>query len=285
MVLIRAEEGYTRQEIAERSGVSERFIAEMERGTANPSLLTLAAVAEALSTTVGDLVSAEKLLIPRLGRLLASRDDEEQERIADWFEEKLKGRERPRRVALLGLRGAGKTTVGQLLSRQLGSAFVELDRLVEAAAGHRLAQIFELHGEDYYRRLELEALTRVLSESKDVVIATGGGLVTNEPAYALLRSRCRTIWLRARPEEYLARVQRQGDQRPFQRHPQALADLKALLQSRESAYRRANQTVFTSSLTPERVAQRIAAWLERNGFHTPDGAHQKPWDRPPGRSS
>jgi XRE family aerobic/anaerobic benzoate catabolism transcriptional regulator len=262
--MARGEEDWSRRQLAEHSGLSERFIADVEAGTANPSVESLAALAEALSLTVPEMLSGETHLIPRLGKLLAGLAEGEQERVADWLEEKLGRRAPGRRVALIGVRGSGKTTVGQLLGKALGCAFVELDRKVEESSGHRLAQLFELHGEAYYRRLEREVLQKVLDEHRDVVIATGGGLVTSEETYALLKSETRVVWLKARPEEYLSRVQRQGDRRPFDRHPQALLELRAMLAVREPAYRRADLVVDTTRRRPEVIAERLAGWASRS---------------------
>jgi XRE family aerobic/anaerobic benzoate catabolism transcriptional regulator len=259
----RFEEGWSRRQLAEESGLSERFIADVERGSANPSLKSLAALAAALDTTMAGLFG-EDALPPRLVSALGRLPREELERLADELEGG-DGRRLPAlRVALVGLRGAGKTTVGRLLAKRLDCAFVELDRAIEEAAQLSLAQVFELHGEAYYRRLEREVLEAVLARESRAVIATGGGLPSHAPTYALLREACRTVWLKAKPEEYLARVLKQGDRRPVEKRPHALAELKALLAAREPAYRQAELSITTSGLEPDAVVRRVAGWLERS---------------------
>jgi XRE family aerobic/anaerobic benzoate catabolism transcriptional regulator len=155
-------------------------------------------------------------------------------------------------IALLGLRGAGKTTIGRRLARRRRIPFVELDRRIEEEADLSLGEIFTLHGEDYYRRLEREVLQDVLNEGP-MVLATGGGLVESPQTFAALRQSAATVWLRARPEDHWNRVVRQGDRRPMANHPQAMADLRALLAAREPLYALADHTVETSSADIPRV--------------------------------
>jgi XRE family aerobic/anaerobic benzoate catabolism transcriptional regulator len=159
-------------------------------------------------------------------------------------------------IALLGLRGAGKTTIGRRLARALKRPFIELDREIEQRAGLTLGEIFSLHGEDYYRQLERDTLVDLLEAPRPAVIAVGGGLVTAPDTYALLLRRTVTIWLRARPEDYWTRVVRQGDRRPMRQHPRARQALKQLVSRRDPLYAKAARTVDTGGLTvPQAVAQ------------------------------
>lgn len=225
----RLSRGWTLREVAERSGVSPRFLVQLEAGTGNISVRRLAEVAQALETTPGALLSGDGGAPPV--------------------------------IALLGLRGAGKTTIGRKLARRRRVPFVELDKRVEQAADLSLGELFTLHGEDYYRRLEREVLQDVLAEGKPMVLATGGGLVASPDTFAMLRRSATTVWLRASPEDHWNRVVQQGDRRPMADHPQAMADLRSLLAAREPLYALADHTVDTSSAEPDRVVEAIQQQL------------------------
>lgn len=222
----RERRGWSRRELAASSGVSERFLAQLETGDGNISLRRFAEVAHALGTTPSVLLAA-----------------------AD-----APATVKP--IALLGVRGAGKSTIGAALAKKLGLAFVELDQQIEEAAGLPLSEVFALHGEAYYRRIEREVLTRLLATASPMVLATGGSIVNDPTNYALLRSRCRTVWLRATAEDHWNRVIAQGDQRPMAENPHAFAELRALMTAREKLYARAEHTIETTSL---RIPQVVAA--------------------------
>jgi XRE family aerobic/anaerobic benzoate catabolism transcriptional regulator len=222
----RRERGATLREIAERSGVSPRFLVQLEAGSGNISVRRLADVARALDVTLAELVAPPA---------------EPREPV----------------VALLGLRGAGKTTIGRRAARRLRVPFVELDHRIELAANLTLAELFSLHGEEYYRRLERDVLQAVLNEDRPMILATGGGIVTSAETYALLRRSTITVWLRATPEDHWNRVLRQGDRRPMADHPQAMSDLRTLLAAREPLYAAAAHTVFTTDRTVDDVVDEI----------------------------
>ena len=218
--------GWTLRQIAERSGVSPRFLVQLEAGHGNISVRRLADVATALETTPAALLTPDDAPLPRV-------------------------------IALLGLRGAGKTTIGRRLARRRRVPFVELDRRVEQASDLSLGELFSLHGEEYYRRLEREVLEEVLREGKPMVLATGGGIVTSPETFVLLRRSAITIWLRATPEDHWNRVVRQGDRRPMADHPQAMADLRTLLATREPLYTLADHTIDTTSIDATSVVDAI----------------------------
>ncbi len=234
---LRAGLGTSRADLAERAGLSLRFLAQLEAGRGNISYLKLRRVAGALGVSVADLV-------------------ERAESQAD------------RPVALIGMRGAGKSTVGKLLAQRLGVAFVELDELVEEEAGMPLGQIFELQGGTYFRRLEREVLARLLSRSERLVIATGGGLVTDPDTFAFLRRRACTVWLKAMPRDHWSRVMAQGDRRPMADRPDAMAELERLWTHRIPLYAGADFTAETSDKSVAEVVETIATALTEETDNT-----------------
>jgi XRE family aerobic/anaerobic benzoate catabolism transcriptional regulator len=213
----RTEHGMTRKQLSVASGVSERYLAQLEAGQGNMSVLLLRKVSRAMGVAVERLV----------------REEETQQRP----------------IALLGLRGAGKSTLGAKLAQSLNVPFVELDREVEKEAGAPLGEVFAMYGQDAFRRFERRALERVLGEHPQAVIATGGSLVTDPGTYELLLERCRSIWLKASPDEHMARVIAQGDLRPFKGRSAALDEIGKLLEDRDRLYGRANAVVDTSGKT------------------------------------
>jgi XRE family transcriptional regulator, aerobic/anaerobic benzoate catabolism transcriptional regulator len=210
----RTEHGMSRKALALASGVSERYLAQLEAGRGNISVLLLRKLARAMGVAVERLVREEE------------------------------AREKP--IALIGLRGAGKSTLGVKLAALLDVPFVELDREVEKEAGAPLAEVFAMYGQDAFRRFERRALERVLNAEPRGVIATGGSLVNDPGTYELLLERCRCVWLKATAQEHMARVLAQGDTRPFKGRSTALDEIRKLLTDRERLYSRAGAVIDTS---------------------------------------
>jgi XRE family aerobic/anaerobic benzoate catabolism transcriptional regulator len=227
----RSDRGLTLKELSDKAGVSVRFLADLEAGRGNISVLRLHDVAVALGTTAASLLDAEAR----------------------------RANQAPKPIALLGLRGAGKSTIGKKLARRLHVPFVELDARVEETAGLSLREIFELHGEAHYRRLEREVLRRVLDEHPTSVIATGGSIVMDDETFALLRSHAITVWLQASPDSHWERVVAQGDRRPMANRANAKAELAALLEERRPRYARAVVAIDTDATSVDDAVKTIAA--------------------------
>jgi XRE family aerobic/anaerobic benzoate catabolism transcriptional regulator len=225
--------GFSLRELSRRAEVSERFLVQLEGGTGNISVARLWDVARALETTAAELLAtapaAQERAHPSARRV----------------------------VALLGLRGAGKTTVGKRAAEALGVRFVELDALVERAAGMKLRELFELHGTQYYRAIERRALEDFFASGERAVLATGGGIVTDHDSYEMLRRGAVTVWLKARPEDHWTRVVAQGDARPMADRADAMVDLRKLLLARAPLYERAEHVVDTSALGLDRATRAV----------------------------
>jgi len=213
--------GLSQEQLGELSGLSTRYISQIEAGRGNLSILRLLELTRALGVPLHEALQPDK-----------------------WHPI----------VALIGLRGAGKSTVGRDLARRLDRPFAELDGLIEDEVGLGLAEIFAIHGESYYRRLEREVLTRFVLGGTPAVLATGGSLVTDRTTFDLLKKSAVTVWLRARPELHLERVSAQGDRRPMAGRANPLADLGSLLREREPLYSEADITIDTTHLSIAEVA-------------------------------
>jgi XRE family aerobic/anaerobic benzoate catabolism transcriptional regulator len=253
----RARRGMTRKALAADSGLSERFLADVEGGKGNVSIYSLQATARALNITVIDLLQdAPRPALARTQALLGRLDDTQLDQVHAWLGSTFgmgnaQGREQ--RVALIGLRGAGKSTLGAQLATERNVPFIELDREIEREAGTSMNEILLLHGQSGYRRYERRALLRIADEhSQGVVMTTGGSIVSERETFDLLQSRFYCVWLKASPEEHMARVVAQGDMRPFDAtgaNHEALDDLRRILSSREALYARADAVVDTAART------------------------------------
>ena len=223
--------GWTLREIAERSGVSSRFLSDLEAGKANISVARLADVAEALDVPIVSLLPSDEKQTPA--------------------------------IALVGLRGAGKSTIGKSLSKHLGVAFVELDTLIEKEANLSLGELFSLHGESYYKRLAYDILLKLLARNEPMVIATGGSVVTDPETWQLLKRRTYTVWVKATPEDHWKRVLVQGDTRPMANRTSAMGELRSILSLRAPLYAEAALTIDTSSVRVSEAVRMISAGLDQ----------------------
>jgi XRE family aerobic/anaerobic benzoate catabolism transcriptional regulator len=271
----RARRGMTRRILARDSGVSERYLAQLESGRGNGSVLLLSQVARALNLPLAELLrdeneqSIELALIQQLlQRLPAAKLAKVRAQLVRDYGSAYGAREN--RIALIGLRGAGKSTLGAALAKQLAVPFVELDHEVEAEAGTSLHEIFLLHGQAGYRRYERRALERTLEKNERSVIATGGSIVSEPGTYDLLLSACRTVWLRAAPEEHMARVAAQGDYRPMAGNREAMDDLRRILAGREALYAQADVTIDTAGKNVERSLAELVRAVEPRKPHQGD---------------
>jgi XRE family aerobic/anaerobic benzoate catabolism transcriptional regulator len=258
----RARSGMTRRDLARDSGVSERYLAHLEGGEGNISVLLLQKVAAGLNLALGELLLEQdeqavelKLIQQFLKRLPAQQLPRVRTQLMRDFGNG--PADRMKRVALIGLRGAGKSTLGTLLARQLGVPFIELDRAIEREAGTSLSEIFLLYGQQGYRRYERRCLEKALHEHERCVIATGGSIVSEPGTYDLLLSTCFTVWLKAAPEEHMARVIAQGDTRPMAGNAEAMDDLRRILAGRAVLYAQADAMVDTAGRTVERSLKEV----------------------------
>jgi len=266
---LRGERKMTRKQLAQSSATSERFLAQLETGSGNASVLVLRKIAAALEMPLATLLAEENapatdlaLTIGMLRELDSVELFEAHQMLCQYLNRKkpVNKKQRRLRIALIGLRGAGKSTLGAMAAQALGVPFIELDKLVEKASGVPLEMVFELYGQSGFRRYERECLDEVLANQKQFVLATSGSIVSDvsiDSAYSTLLRECFTVWLKASPAEHMQRVVEQGDMRPMEKNPQAMQDLERLLAERERAYQRADVTVDTSGATVENTLQKL----------------------------
>jgi XRE family aerobic/anaerobic benzoate catabolism transcriptional regulator len=252
---VRDQRDMPRKLLSRAADVSERYLAQLEAGQGNASIVLLRRVASALGVQLTDLldfaepVPEQRLLRRFLDSLPPKRLGEVLRRVTQEF-----GQDeavRRKRITLIGLRGAGKTSLGGALARQLRRPLVELDREVEREAGISLSEVFLLYGQAGFRRRERRCLERMISSQEDMVLTAGGGIVSEPDTYNLLLLNCFTVWIKAAPEEHMARVVAQGDMRPMAGHAEAMEDLRKILAARESLYAKADAVVDTSGRTVE----------------------------------
>jgi XRE family transcriptional regulator, aerobic/anaerobic benzoate catabolism transcriptional regulator len=248
----RAKRGMTRRQLAQASETSERYLAQIESGAGNPSVSVLRAIAQALDLPASALLpetGARTAALSAVLDLLAQVPETELPALTSELEARVArsaGADRGRRIALVGLRGAGKSTLGRMLAQHFGWPFIELDRRVEEDYGASIPDLIEMAGTATFRRHERGALERVIAEHEAAIITTAGGIVSNPETYALLLRCTHTVWIKARPDEHMSRVMAQGDFRPMAQNRAAMADLVAILEARRADYARAEAELDTS---------------------------------------
>ncbi len=260
---LRMATGRNIQEMAQLSAISPRFLSEIEAGRGNISIARLAQIAGALEQPLANLIPAandDASLRGRVVKLLDNCPPEKLEELHEWLSERTR-ESGPRSIALVGVRGAGKSTIGKLLASRLGLPFIEFGAMIERAAGISLVELFELHGENYYRKLEKEVLSKFLAHSSRAVLATGGSLVMDRDTWGMVKRQCHTIWLKAKAKDHWNRVVAQGDMRPMVNNPSAMDELRTLLRSREPLYAEAAMVIDTSKRTAKECVELLAKRL------------------------
>src|SRR5882757_8145925 len=259
---MRALRGMSRKVLAKVSGVSERYIAQLESGKGNVSIVLLRRVSNAMGAHVEDLIPATEPapdwpVIRDLVRKATPNQIAQAKDVLSGNGASVQRRMSFAGIALIGLRGAGKSTLGKMLAKKIGWSFVELNKEIEQQNGLSVAEIIALYGQEGFRRLEQSALAQLLARKELMVLATGGGIVSEPLTFDLILSSFYTIWLKAEPEEHMARVRGQGDLRPMADDRSAMAELRTILRSREPLYARASAVVDTAGLSVDHAAARL----------------------------
>lgn len=261
--------GIPRRVLSEISGVSPRYLAQLETGEGNISIGLLQRVAVALDCRIDWLISEEDPWssdVLQATELFRAADPDLRARVLHLLSPKPATDQRAQRICLIGLRGAGKSTLGEAAGKALDLPFIELNREVEKTSGMPVNEVLALYGQEGYRRLEAKALERTISSHSRMILAVAGGLVAEPETYALLLRHFHTIWIKARPQEHMDRVRAQGDTRPMAGNPEAMEQLKSILSSREALYERASAQVDTSGKTVELSLIDLLAVINDHGF-------------------
>ncbi len=264
---LRSRRGMTRKMMAQESDVSERHLAQLELGDGNVSIVLLRRIATALNVSLAELFATEAVasgpkrsIQDLLERLTAQQLNTVAARLTQEFGAAPK--DRHSRIALIGLRGAGKSTLGVKLAQAVKAPFIELDREIAKEAGMDLPEIFSLYGQSGYRRIEHRVLERILREYQRAVLSVGGGVVSEKETYDRLLASCFTVWVKANPEDYMARVTAQGDFRAMAENDEAMEDLRRILEAREPFYRKADLHLDTSGESAEQSFLKLRKALQ-----------------------
>ncbi|QDC11221.1 helix-turn-helix domain-containing protein [Oceanicola sp. D3] len=263
--------GLPRRVVSELSGVSPRYLAQLEAGEGNISIGLLKRVAVALDHRIEWLVGEDDPWTSeamRVADLFSSSSADVRSRVLDLLSPEPPGRLRGQRICLIGLRGAGKSTLGAALGARLGLPFIELNREIEEQSGMPVNEVMALYGQEGYRKLEAQAVSRITATHEALILAVAGGIVAEPDTYKSLLSQFHTVWLKASPEEHMGRVRAQGDTRPMAGNPEAMEQLKSILRSREALYERAEAQLDTSGQAFEATLDALEALVRERGFLT-----------------
>ncbi|MCO6384696.1 MAG: helix-turn-helix transcriptional regulator [Vannielia sp.] len=263
--------GLPRRVVSELSGVSPRYLAQLEAGEGNISIGLLKRVAVALDHRIEWLVGEDDPWTSeamRVADLFSASPAETRARVLDLLSPEPPARLRGQRICLIGLRGAGKSTLGAELGARLGLPFIELNREIEEQSGMPVNEVMALYGQEGYRKLEAQAVSRITATHESLILAVAGGIVAEPDTYKSLLAQFHTVWLKASPEEHMGRVRAQGDTRPMAGNPEAMEQLKSILRSREALYERAEAQLDTSGQSFEATLDALEALVRERGFLT-----------------
>lgn len=270
---VREQRGIPRRVLSEKSGVSPRYLAQLESGAGNISIGLLKRVAHALDIRIEWLVSEEDPWTSdalRVAEMFRKSNGDVRDSVLKLLQPETPKTMRSKRICLLGLRGAGKSTLGNLAGSSLGVPFLELNREIEDHSGMPVSELMALYGQEGYRMLEAQALNRVISTHDSVILAVAGGIVSNPETYNNLLSNFHTVWVRATPSEHMERVWAQGDIRPMTGNPEAMDQLKSLLTAREAMYERALEVLNTSGETVDESLNKLLELIDESVFFVAD---------------
>ena len=257
--------GFSRRSLSERSGVSPRYLAKIEAGDGNISIGLLIKLAAALEQPIEHFLMADAMFhtdLPHVSQLYARADASVRARVLQVLDSERMGLQKAQRLCLVGLRGAGKSTLGARVAKVFGAPFIELNREIEKNAGMVLGEIIALYGQEGYRQLEADTLTGIIEGHKRAIVAVAGGIVSEEGSFYHVLSRFHTVWLKASASEHMERVRAQGDVRPMQDNPQAMIQLRQILRSREALYTQSDHVLDTSGKSVEQSQMELSQLIE-----------------------
>ena len=262
---MRKSKGFSRRSLSERSGVSPRYLAKIEAGYGNISIGLLIKLAAALEQPIEHFLMADAMFhsdLPHVSQLYARADTSVRARVLQVLDPERMGLQKAQRLCLVGLRGAGKSTLGARVAKVFGAPFIELNGEIEKNAGMALGEIIALYGQEGYRQLEADTLTGIIEGHKCAIVAVAGGIVSEEGSFYHVLSRFHTVWLKASASEHMERVRAQGDVRPMQDNPQAMIQLRQILRSREALYTQSDHVLDTSGKSVEQSQMELSQLIE-----------------------